>query len=250
MRSRPFLVALLILLPEVGQAQDPRDLPVRTFKLQNLRAEDAAKLLGPYVNAPNGGVFDAGSINAITVRETHSVLALVDSLLRVHDRPRAVVTMRFQLIAALDSNVRDPAIAGIDAELRKLFRFAGYELIGEGTARTEERSDYITTLSTKPRPLNNAPRGTGSAEFFTESFQIRGWVEGVEGVGESRTVRINVALQDAVRGKEAPELLRTGLTIPIGQSVILGSARPMMSFKTRAALILVVQPEVADSPRR
>ena len=243
MRKHLLLVALLAL-PAALQAQDPRDLAVRTFKLQNLRPEDAAKLLGPYVNAPNGGVFDAGSINAITVRETHSVLALVDSLLKVHDRPRAVVTMRFQLIAALDSSVRDPAIAGIDAELRKLFRFPGYELIGEGTARTEERSDYTMSLSTKAKVLAE------SKERFSEAFQIKGWVESVEGVGDARTVRINVALQDALRGKDTGDLLRTGLTMPVGQSVVLGSARPVMSFGTRAALILVVQPEVVESPRR
>jgi hypothetical protein len=248
MIRKAIVAALLALVPAVSSSQDPRDLAVRTFKLQNLRAEDAAKLLGPYVNAPNGGVFDAGSINAITVRETHSVLALVDSLLKVHDRPRAVVTMRFQLLAALDSSVRDPAIAGIDAELRKLFRFSGYELIGEGTARTEERSDYTMTLSTKPKLVTLG--SSNNKERVTESFQIRGWVESVEGTGEGRTVRINVSLQDANRGKEAPELLRTGLTMPVGQSVILGSARPMMSFGMRAALILVVQPEVVDSPRR
>jgi hypothetical protein len=249
MRCRLLLLSLFLALPTLARAQDPRDLAVRTFKLTNLRPEDAAKLLGPYVNAPNGGVFEAGSINAITVRETHSVLALVDSLLRVHDRPRAVVTLRFQLIAALDSNRRDPAIDGLDAELRKLFRFPGYELIGEGTARTEERSDYTMSLSTKPKPLANAG-GTGGKELFTESFQINGWIEGVEGSGDARTVRINVALKDANRGKDAPELLRTGLTMPTGQSVILGSARPMMSFGHRAALILVVQPEVMESPRR
>jgi hypothetical protein len=161
MRRRSFLAVLLVLgLPAPARSQDPRDLPVRTFRLQNLSAADAAKLLAPYVNAPNGGVFEAGSINAITVRETHSMLAVVDSLLRTHDRPRAVVTMRFQVIAALDSNYRDPAIAGIDAELRKLFRFSGYELIGEGTARTEERSEYAMTLSTKPKVMFNNERIT------------------------------------------------------------------------------------------
>jgi hypothetical protein len=160
----------------------------------------------------------------------------------VHDRARAVVTMRFQLIAALDSSHRDPAIAGIDAELRKLFRFSGYELIGEGTARTEERSEFTMSLSTKPKgPIN---------ERVSEAFQIRGWVEGVEGTGDARTVRINVSLQSAMQGKDAPDLLRTGLTMPTGQGVILGSARPTMTFGSRAALILVVQPEVADSPRR
>ena len=243
MRCRQLLIVVVALgLPALGHAQDPRDLPVRTFKLHNLRAEDAAKLLGPYVNAPNGGVFDAGRINAITVRETHSVLALVDSLLRAHDRPRAVVTVRFQLIAALDSNHRDPAIAGIDAELRKLFRFAGYELIGEGTTRTEEMSEFTMTLSTRVKQVG--------ADRFREAFQIRGFVEGVEGAGEGRTVRMNVALQDASRGKEMPDMLRTGLTMPAGQSVILGSASPTLTIASRVALILVVQPEITDSPRR
>ena len=244
MRSRSFLFALVLLgLPALARGQDPRDLPVRTFKLQNLRAEDAAKLLGPYVNAPNGGVFEAGSINAITVRETHSVLALIDSLLRVHDRPRAVVTMRFQLIAALDSAHRDPAIAGIDAELRKLFRFSGYELIGEGTARTEEMTEFTMTFSTKPKIVQGNER-------ITESFSVRGWVEQVDGSGEGGMVRMTVSLQDAMRGKDAPDLLRTGLTVPTAQSVVLGSARPTISFGSRAALILVVQPEIAQSPRR
>ena len=77
MRSCSFLAVLLVLgLPAPARSQDPRDLPVRTFKLQNLSAADAAKLLAPYVNAPNGGVFEAGSLNAITVRETHSMLAV------------------------------------------------------------------------------------------------------------------------------------------------------------------------------
>ena len=244
MRIRLFCVALSLLwVSSVAQGQDPRDLSVRTFRLRNLRPDDAAKLIGPYVNAPNGGVFEAGNIGAITVRETNSVLALVDSLLRVHDRPRAVVTMRFQLIAAVDSAVLDPAISGIDAELRKLFRFKGYELIGEGTARTEEMSEFVTSLSTRTKV-------SYSKEQIAEAFQIRGWVEGVDGGSEPRTVRVNVSLQDATRGKDAPDLLKTGLTMSAGQSVILGSARPAMMLASRQALILVVQPEVVEGPPR
>ena len=237
MRRRAlFITALLVLaLPAAGRSQDPRDLSVKTFQLRNLRPEDAAKLLGPYVNAPGGGVFEAGSIGAITVRETSTMLVVIDSILRVHDRARAVVSMRFQLIAALDTARRDPAIADIDAELRKLFKFAGYELIGEGTALTEEMTDFTTTLSTQARPLGD--------QKFSEAFRIRGWVEGVQGAGDARTVRVTIALQDDMQGKDT-DLLRTGLTMPIGQSVILGSARPTMTFGTRVALILVVQPEI------
>lgn len=243
MRCRSLLIALLVVsLPAVAHGQDPRDLSVRTFSLRNLRPDDAAKLLGPYVNSPGGGVFEAGSIGAITVRETSSMLVMIDSLLRVHDRARAQVSMRFQLIAALDSAHRDPAIAGIDAELRKLFRFAGYELIGEGTALTEEMSDFITTLSTRPKAIGN--------ERFSEAFQIHGWIDGVQGTGADRAVKITVTLRNAGQGKDAPELLRTGLTLTAGQTVILGSARPTMTFGSRVALILVVQPEVSEGTRR
>jgi len=148
------------------------------------------------------------------------------------------VSMRFQLIAALDSARRDPEIAGIDSELRKLFRFAGYELIGEGTVLTEEMSDFTMTLSTRAKMGLN------------EAFQITGWIEGVEGAGAERTLRVTITLQNAGQGKEAPILLRTGLTMPAGQSVILGSARPTMTIGSRVALILVVQPEVSASARR
>jgi len=237
MHRRVLLITALLALalPAAGRGQDPRDLSVKTFPLKNLRPDDAAKLLGPYVNSPGGGVFEAGSIGAITVRETPSVLALVDSLLRVHDRARATVSMRFQLIAALDTARRDPAITSVDAELRKLFKFAGYELIGEGTALTEETTEFTTTLSTKARVVGS--------ERYSEAFRIKGWVEGVQGSGASRTVRMTVALQDALAGKES-DLLRTGLTMPAGQSVILGSAKPTMTFGSRVALILVVQPEI------
>ena len=246
-RTIVLAVVTALSLPAVSPAQDALTkqgvipspaLDVKTFRLRNLKPEDAARLLGPYVNSPGGGVFEAGGIGAITVRETPKVLATVDSLLRVHDRPRTVVSMRFQLIAALDSSFRDPAIATVDAELRKLFRFAGYELIGEATMLTEEMNDFATTLTTKPKLVNGSP--------VRESFQILGWMEGATGTGNDRTVRVTISLQDASGGKQAPDLLRTGLSMPAGQMVILGSARPTHTFGSRAALILVVQPEITS----
>lgn len=231
-RKTLFVALMALAMPAIASAQDPRDLSIRTFRLKNMKAEDAAKLLGPYVMSPGGGVFDAGG-GSITVRETSTVIALVDSLLRVHDRARAVISMRFKLIAALDSSMRDPAIETIDAELRKLFRFPGYQLIGEGTMLTEEMSDFMTSLATKPV-------GEGK-ERFSESFQIRGWLDAVAGSGTERAVRANIIL--AGSGKDN-ELLRTGISVPIGQTVILGSARPTMTLGTRQALILVVQPEI------
>jgi hypothetical protein len=233
------LVALLALsMPAVSPAQDPRNLDIRTFKLRNMRPDDAAKLLSPYVTSPGGGVFEAGSVGAITVRETYTTLMLIDSLLKIHDKARAVVSMRFKLIAALDSSMRDPAVDDIDAELRKLFKFRGYELIGEGTMLSEEMTDFMTTVSTKPRSAGR-DMGTGKDVMFSETFRIRGWMDGITGTGSERTIRLQVTVQDAGNDNE---LLRTGLTLPIGQTVILGSAKPAMGV--RGALILVVQPEI------
>ena len=239
MIRRTLLVALLALgLPAASVAQDARDLNIRTFKLRNMKPDDAAKLLGPYVTSPGGGVFEAGSVGAITVRETFTTLTLIDSLLRVHDKARAVVSMRFKLIAALDSSVRDPAIDDIDAELRKLFKFRGYELIGEGTMLSEELTDFMTTVSTRPRYAGRDV--TGKDIMHAEIFRIRGWMDGITGTGNERTIRLQVTVQDAGNDNE---LLRTGLTLPIGQTVILGSAKPAMGV--RGALILVVQPDIA-----
>ena len=240
---RRTLLVLAVALTGVtvqADAQDPRDLAVKTFKLRNLRPDDAAKLLGPYVNTPGGGVFEAGSIGAITVRETFSMMAVIDSILREHDKPRAVVTLRFQLIAALDSSRRDPALSAIDAELRKLFKFDGYQLIGEGTATTEEGTEFTMSLSAGIMLDNRA---------FGEQYLIQGWLERVD-AGTDTTVRLNLSLRDGTRGRDASDLLRTGLTMPIGQGVILGSATPPNRVGSRVALILVVQPELAARSRK
>jgi hypothetical protein len=237
MIRKAILVLLLLAgLAPAAAAQDPRDLAIRTFKLRNLKPEDAAKLLSPYVLSPGSGVFEAGSVGAITVRETFTTLTLIDSLLKVHDKARAVVSMKFKLISALDSSMRDPAIDDVDAELRKLFKFRGYELIGEGTMLSEEMTDFMTTVSTKPTPVR-----PGSSALVSETFRIRGWMDGITGTGNDRHIRVQVTVQDAGNDNE---LMRTGLTLPIGQTIILGSAKPTGVAGSRGALILVVQPEI------
>lgn len=238
MIRKTVLAAILTLaLPSFASAQDPRDLAIRTFKLRNMKPDDAAKLLSPYVMSPGGGVFEAGSVGAITVRETFTTLTLIDSLLKVHDKARTVITMKFKLIAALDSSMRDPAIDDVDAELRKLFKFRGYELIGEGTMLSEEMTDFMTTVSTKPTPIR-----PGHYAMVSETFRIRGWMDGITGTGSDRSIRVQVTVQDAGNDNE---LMRTGLTLPIGQTIILGSAKPTGVAGSRGALILVVTPEIA-----
>ncbi len=233
-RAAALFATLLAALPAGAQESHPA-LQVRTFDLRNLRPQDAAKLVSPYVQSPGGGVYDAGSISAITVRETPQVLAVMDSLLRDHDRARATFVLRFQLIAALDSAVKDPRIEGIDAALRGLFRFAGYRLLAEGSTTAQEMQDFSLTM-------------VGGAE----QFRIDGNVWNLMRTGGDGSLRVGVALKD-LGSAEKPhnptltELFSTGVTMPVGQSVVLGSAAQGQQLP---ALILVVQPTLAGGARR
>lgn len=227
LRATAMFATLAAALP-VGAQQAGAALQVKTFDLHNLRPNDAAKLLSPYVQTAGGGVYDAGAINAITVRETPRVLAVMDSLLRVHDRAPASIVLRFQLIAARDSNETDARIQGLDAALRSLFRFRGYRLLAEGSTTAQESQSFALTM-------------LGGAEQFV----INGQTGTVARAGGGGSVRVNVSLQDLGRGNM--QLLGTGVTIPIGQTVVLGSAAAGTDLP---ALILVVQPTLAGSARR
>jgi hypothetical protein len=233
---RPLFVAAALASLGAGSlsAQETPLLTVRTFTLRNLRPEDAAKLISPYVTSRDGGVFEAGSIRALTVRETPQVLARIDSLLRVHDRERQALTLRFQLIAAMDtgSASTDPALGSIDSSLRGLLRFKSYALLGEGTTTTAEQQDFALTVAAGP-----------------QQFGIHGWIDQVNAGSTPATAGIKLTLSDNGQLNVMPrprptDLFTTGLTIPLGQSVVLGSAASTMA--SNRTLILVVRPEASS----
>jgi hypothetical protein len=202
-----------------------------------MNVQDAIRLLRPYVQNPQGGIFDAGQgIAAVTVREDEQTLGTIAQVLAEYDRSPAILTFRFQLIAADDTAGRDPSIAAVDSVLRDLFKFRGYRLLAEGAANASEHSQIQQTM------------GAG-AEQFTLEAQVND-VRVVDGRG---TVSITVNLRHP-RGAISPAnpnpnemLLSTGVTVPIGQTVVLGSAVSRGSTK---ALILTVRPDIAGSGRR
>jgi hypothetical protein len=209
--SRIIAFCCLLASPVAVVAQEPT-VSVKTFPLHSLRPDDAAKLIAPYVQSAQGGVFDAGAIRAITVRETPPVLARIDSLLREHDRPREVLVLRFQLIAALDTAPprADPSIATIDSVLRRLFRFGGYRLLAEGTTTAEERNEFSLTMVANER-----------------QFSLAGFVEAVETTAGRSTAGLTITLSDngwLQGGSHPTRLFSTGLTMPLGQTLVLGSA--------------------------
>jgi len=134
------LVAALCITggPSLAAQAPSAPLITRTIPLRYLRPGDAARLVSPYVRSAQGGVYEAGLVQAVTIIETAPVLARIDSLLRENDRAPAVVVFRFQLIAADDTPGRDVAIDSLDAALRSMFRFKGYHLLGEGSTTKPE----------------------------------------------------------------------------------------------------------------
>jgi hypothetical protein len=111
-------------------------LETRTFRVENMRAEEAARMVEPYVYAErqegSGGLISVVD-GAITVRETSDNLAQIERVLAEFDVPRADIRLHFQLIEADGFTGSDPSIADVEEELRKLFRFQGYRLAGEAT---------------------------------------------------------------------------------------------------------------------
>lgn len=231
------LAAAFALTTSTLPAQEPQQpaLVTRTIALRYLAAVDAARLVSPYVRSPQGGIFEAGALHAVTVTETPAIVARVDSLIRENDRSPAVVAFRFQLIAADDTPALDAAIEPLAATLRGLFRYKGYHLLGEGSTTAGEGEDFSLTVAAGE-----------------DRFALGGDVTMVRG-GEGGSARIRVRLSrvggGTYQGKpiESEMLLSTGLTAPLGQTVVLGSAAPGGSNK---ALVLAVRPEVVIPPRR
>ena len=236
------LLALsLVSFPTRGaQAQGPKDLSVRTFPLQNLSPSDAAKLVSPYVMGllPTGGVFEAGgAVSAITVRATPEIIVRIDSLLRANDHPRATIVLRFQVIAASDSTLHDASIAAIETELRSLFRFAGYRMLSQGAAIVSAPETFSITM----------PGSRG------DMFSLEGMVEAVQIVGGKGSARLRVALKSKspisvgqIVQYQVAEIFSTGLTVPLGQTAVLGTAATTSGGIP--ALILVVKPDLRPKP--
>jgi hypothetical protein len=229
-----FLICLVAASTLRAQEQQ-EPLVTRTIPLRYLQAVDAARLISPYVRSPKGGVYEATAVRAVTVTETASTIARIDSIIRENDRSPAVLTFRFQLIAGDDTPGVDSAIEPLATTLHGLFRYKGYHLIGEGSASAGETANFSLTMA-----------------GGQDRFSLNGEVDALQ-VGNNGAVRIRVWLGTApsgtFEGKPAGEekLLSTGLTIPLGQTVVLGSAAPGGSNK---ALILAVRPDVAIAPRR
>jgi hypothetical protein len=124
-----FTLGFLLSACELGTEK----LDVRTFTLQHRSGYEAAELIEPYVfgdREKNPGDMSATQ-EAITVRETRDNLEKIGRVLQEFDVAIPGIRLYFQLIEADSFTEEDPSIAEVVEELRSLFRFEGYRLLGE-----------------------------------------------------------------------------------------------------------------------
>ena len=217
------LASLAILL---GGCQGP-ELDTRTFEVRYLPSHQVDALIAPYVYTDrerSPGTLSATE-GAVTVRETEDNLDKIARVLEQYDRPRPTGMLHFQISEADGAVGTDPAIADVEQELRRLFRFEGYELLAE----TKVGGIAGTALHQVVRARD------GDTEFG-----IRGGVSEVRTGASGATVTLDVELSS--RGGQG---LATTVTIPADHTVVLGTAQ---AEGVEGALILTVRAEVVQPP--
>lgn len=225
--ARAQLVALVLAMTACLPGNE---LETRTFELEHVDSDDVTGLIEPYVYRDRDGA--EGTIGmterTVTVRELPENLDRIAAVLEQFDRPPPVVRLNFKVIEADGFSGSDHAIAGIEEELRKLFNFDGYRLAAQTAIQTLAGGGYVQQT-----------------------------------VGDERTYRIVAQVLDVSErdGRasmtlaiELEELFSTTVSIPLGDTVVLGSGQlqdwmsgvPGTSLR---AAILVVTPELVDGGR-
>jgi hypothetical protein len=216
--KRHLLALALLLAPGCRASQ--ASIETQTFALRYLSLEEAARLVDPYVFSDRAGAPGklGGSQGALTVRETHDNLARIGRVLAQFDHPRPLVRLTFHLIQADGAPASDPAIADVEAALRKLFRFRGYRLVEEGVFSATEGGNVTQQLG-----------GAG--------YLIAAEIQRVSGMGDSAIVELSVHL----RGRDVQ--FGTQVGVPAGKTAVLGN----VGEDPRGTLILTVKPEIVSA---
>lgn len=219
MRTITLVLPLLVLLSSCRPGPE-----TRSYRLDHLGRDDAMMLIEPYV--PGGAknmraVSHASERTVLTITAPPTRLEQIEQLLREYDKGSAAVQLRFQIVEADGFTGSDPAIADVEPALRGLFRFAGYRLLGEALveATAPGRVEQVVT----------AADGT--------PFHIAAALRRVLSSEERQAVEVDAEL----RLQGGPVLLSTSLTVPDGQTVVVGSATPAPGERT---IILVVRPAI------
>jgi hypothetical protein len=196
-------------------------LDTRTFDLHYLDPGSAEAMISPYVFTDRPGA--AGKLSTsehtLTVRETPDNLEKIARVLAEHDTPQPWVRLHFQIIEADGGGPADPRIAGVETELKKLFRFSGYRLLGEAVVSGTARSAIQQSVS-----------GEGGPYYIDVD------IRSVRAVGDTGLVTMAVNLRGV-----GPRGLSTMINARENQTVVLGSAQ---LTSRQGTTILTVRPEL------
>lgn len=216
--------ALLMLAIGMAACGGPT-LDTRTFELQYLDADEAARMVDPYIygDRPEGAGAMSAVGNTLTVRETPDNLEKIARVLAQFDRPKPRVRLHFQLIEADGATTTDSAIADVEAELRKLFRYRGYKLLNEAFIGGTQGSHVEQVVGEQ-------------GESIEDAWVITARIGNVRAVGDSGTVELTVGVRSLQRGA-----LETTLIARSGQRFVVGNAQLLRGGGT---LIVTVRPEL------
>jgi hypothetical protein len=196
----------------------------RTFTLEHIEPEEALRLVEAYVPGGAENIRMTRTPAALTVTAPDARLQQVEDVLRAHDQPMPDVQLRFQVIEADGFTDADPAIADVQQALQQVFRFGGYRLGGEAVVRARAWSPMQQQILVGDQP-----------------YVLAGEVGRVIASSAGRAAELTVRLAGPTG-----DLLRTSVTIPDGQVVVVGSARSQAEGRT---LILVVRAQIGGGAR-
>ena len=189
---------------------------VATIDLDYLTAAQAEGLVRPYLSRNGRVSFSGEAPAALTVRDRRENVRRIRSVISQRDASPRGVSLHFQVVRATEAGPVDPALHKIADALRELLRFEGYELLAQTMVSASERRVVEQNIGVGDMPLHLAVR-----------------INDV--VGES-----GVDLQVDLRRAGSGSLLATNVVVPMGQTVVLGSAYPGARGE---ALILTVRGE-------
>lgn len=211
-------VTTLALLMTVACDREER----RTFDVRHMDPTEAATMIETYVPGGRENMLVTDQPPSITVFAPAVRLEQVEQLLATYDRALPDVLLRFQIIEANGFTETDPAIADVQQALQDLFRFSGYRLIGEAVVRAKAPGHVEQRVA------------AGDQAAYTLSADLERVISGESG----RAVALRVDLRS-----DYGRLLSTSLTVPSGQTVVVGSAPAQANGST---LILVVRPVIDE----
>ena len=204
-------------------------LDTRSFELRHLDEDVARQLIEPYVYS--GRESNPGTMSAVqgvlTVRETRDNLNRIAQALEEFDRPRQSLALSFQVIFGDGASSTDPAIAEVVSELRKLFRFEGYQLRAEGVVTGLERTRVHQKMF---------DQGESNQQMVFGSYDVTTFIGSVSGPADSSVVDLSLELHGENQG-----LLETSVVLGIGNTVVMGT----LQLPGDRALILTVRAELA-----